>query len=126
MRLYVWVLVILITQSFGSPVLAQDRLDGEAIRNKIVGNTITIITQNLQLATGLVEKNGDMRGHIGGEKFDGKWFIKNDNELCFDLPENSFDICRVAVDAGKHINFFTTTGEPRGRAEILHGNPYNL
>ena len=126
MRLSVWVLVILIAQSFGSPVLAQDRLDGEAIRNKIVGNTITIVTQNLQLATGLVEKNGDMRGHIGGEKFDGKWFIKNDNELCFDLPENSFDICRVAVDAGKHINFFTTTGEPRGRAEILHGNPYNL
>ncbi len=126
MRLSVWVLVILIAQSFGSPVLAQDRLDGKAIRNKIVGNTITIVTQNLQLATGLVEKNGDMRGHIGGEKFDGKWFIKNDNELCFDLPENSFDICRVAVDAGKHINFFTTTGEPRGRAEILQGNPYNL
>ena len=126
MRLYVWGFVILITQIFWPPVLAQDRLNGEAIREKIVGNTITIVTQNLQLATGLVENNGDMRGHIGGEKFEGKWFIKNNNELCFDLPEQEFDICRFVVDTGKHIQFFATTGEPRGRAEILQGNPYNL
>jgi hypothetical protein len=101
-------------------------MDGAAIREKIVANTITIVRHNLDRATGLVESNGDMRGQIGGEKFDGKWYIRNDSELCFDLPENSFDICRVAVDAGESINFFTTTGEPRGRAEILQGNPYNF
>lgn len=126
MRLYRWALAVLIAPGFWSPVQAQDRLDGDAIRDKIIGNTITIVTQNLERATGLVESDGDMRGQIGGEKFDGKWFIKNGNELCFDLPENSFDICRVAVEAGKHINFFTTTGEPRGRAEIMQGNPNNF
>ena len=127
MRLYLWALAVLIAQGFWSPVLAQDRLDGAAIRDQIVGNTITIVTQTLERATGLVESNGDMRGKIGDNAFEGKWFIKNDNELCFDLPENTFDICRVAVQAGDSaINLFTTTGEPRGRVEVLQGNPNNF
>lgn len=125
-RIFAWVLIVLITQGVWSSVQAQDRMNGTAIREKIVGNTITIVTHNLERATGLVESNGEMRGKIGGEKFKGKWFIRNDSEICFDLPENKFDICRVAVDAGDSLNFFTTTGEPRGRAEILRGNPENF
>lgn len=109
-----------------SPALAGEPLNGEAIRAKIVGNTITIVTKDLQLATGLIERDGKMPGHIGGEKFEGKWFIKNDKELCFDLPGMTFDICRIVVEAGKNLDFFTTTGQPSGRAEILPGNPYDL
>lgn len=127
MRPYAWTLAVLIASLFWSPAVAQDRLDGAAIRDQIVGNTITIVTQNLERATGLVASNGGMRGKIGDKEFEGKWFIKNDGELCFDLPENSFDTCRVAVQAGDSaINLFTTTGEPRGRVEVLQGNPNNF
>ena len=127
MRSYAWTLAVLIASLFWSPAVAQDRLDGAAIRDAIVGNTITIVTQNLERATGLVASNGDMRGKVGDKEFEGKWFIRNDNELCFDLPENTFDICRVAVQAGDSaINLFTTTGEPRGRVEVMQGNPNNF
>ena len=126
MRFSVWVLVALIGPGVWSIVQAQDRMNGAAIRQKIVGNTITIVTHNLERATGLVESNGEIRGEIGGQKFKGQWYISNDSEICFDLPETSFDICRIAVDAGDSVNFFTKTGEPRGRAEILRGNPNNF
>ena len=127
MRSYFLTLALLIASLVCSPAMAQDRLDGSAIQGKIVGNTITIVTQNLERATGLVESSGEIRGKIGDDAFEGKWFIKNDNELCFDLPENTFDICRVAVEVGDSaINLFTTTGEPRGRVEVMQGNPNNF
>lgn len=126
MRFSGWVLIALIAQGVWSIVHAQDRMTGAAIRQKIVGNTITIVTHNLERATGVVESNGEIRGQIGNENFKGQWFIRNDSEICFDLPENNFDICRIAVDAGDSLNFFTTTGQPRGRAEVLRGNPNNF
>lgn len=116
----------LLSIALASAASAQDQLNGDAIRAKIVGNTITIVTQNLELATGLVQPDGTIRGHIGGDNFTGRWSIQNNNELCFDLPDNTFDICRRVVSAGKHINLFATTGGLRGRAEILQGNPYGL
>ena len=126
MRAAIPTLVILLPLASWSPLSAAERLTGDAITGKIVGNTITIVTKDLRLATGLVQSEGSIRGHIGGEKFEGSWFIKNGMELCFDLPETSFDICRVVIEDGRHIKLFTTTGEPGGRAEILKGNPYNL
>ena len=126
MRVPILIAVLFLSQSFLASALAEERLDEEAIRAKIVGNTITIVTKALKLATGFVEEDGKIRGHIGGENFEGQWFIKDGKELCFDLPEETFDICRIVVEAGPHINLFTTTGTPGGRAEILKGNPYNL
>lgn len=72
MRVFAWVLVALIAQGVWLSVQAQDRMKGAAIREKIVGNTITIVTHNLERATGLVESNGEIRGQIGGEKFKGQ------------------------------------------------------
>ena len=106
--------------------VAETPLDSQGIKNKIVGNTITIVTRDLRTATGFVAEGGVIRGHVGGDAFEGTWSIRDGRELCFDLPQQSFDICRVVVDDGKHVKFFTTTGEPAGRADLLAGNPYNL
>ncbi len=126
MRLLYFLVLGLLPMAFTTGASAQDQLSGDAIRAKIVGNTITLVTRNLDLATGVVQADGTIRGHIGGDNFTGRWSIQNGNELCFDLPENTFDICRRVASDGKHLNLFTTTGQPSGRAEILQGNPYSL
>jgi hypothetical protein len=120
------VVVVLLLVAGTARAAAESPLDSKGIRNKIVGNTITIVTRDLRTATGFVEEDGGIRGHVGGDPFEGTWTIRDDRELCFDLPDRTFDICRVVVDDGKHVKFFTTTGEPAGRADVLTGNPYNL
>jgi len=108
------------------PAFAAVKLDGDGIRDKIVGNTIQLVNENLELAIGAVLKDGSLRGSIGGKKISGTWSIKNNSELCFDLPNRNFDLCRVVFDHGSYFMLRNTAGNPSGRMEVLNGNPYNF
>ena len=119
-------LMIIATFVCSSSAFAGDKLDGAAIRDKLVGNTVQVVTENLELAIGVIQKDGDLRGSIGGKNIAGTWSIKNNSELCFDLPNNKFDFCHVVFDHGAYLILRRTTGDPSGRMEILKGNPYGF
>ena len=126
MRLTASVVAFALLLGAAAPAIGGERLNSEEVKAKIVGNTITIVTPDLKTATGYVEPGSKIRGHIGADDFEGTWSIRDDGEICFDLPVRTFDICRVVFDDGEHVRFFTTTGDPAGRADVLPGNPYNF
>ena len=111
--------------SCSAVAFAADPLSEQQIRDKVTGNTVTIVTQNMDLAVGYMTGDGKIRGHIGAKDFEGSWSIRN-GELCFDLPEETFDICRRVFASDQYLNLFTTTGQPAGRIQVLEGNHYGL
>lgn len=126
MRLHTWASAVLIGLMFSSAASAQERLNADQIRAAIVGNTVTMVTERMDEAAGLIEADGKMRGVISGEKFNGNWRIKEGHILCFDLPGEKFDICRRVIKNKDTVVFFTLTGTPRGKVEVLQGNPNNF
>ena len=75
---------------------------------------------------GLIEADGSMRGMISGERFEGTWSIDEENTICFDLPGQKFDICRRVIKNNNTVVFFALSGTPRGKVEVLQGNPNNF
>ncbi len=110
----------------GSAAMAQQQVTADEIRADIIGNTITMTTERMDKAMGLIEADGTMRGEISGERFEGRWSIRDGDILCFDLPGEKFDICRRVVRNKQTVVFFTLTGDPRGKVEVLQGNPHNF
>ena len=126
MRKSILAIAVLVSALYLSSVLAAEQLSGDAIRGKLVGNTVHLITDKLELAIGVIQKDGSVRGSIGGKKIAGTWTIKDGANLCFDLPDGSFDLCRAVFDHGNFLMLRMASGDPSGRMEVLKGNPYKF
>jgi len=126
MRLFFLSTAVILLATIQTPVLAQERLNSDAIKSKLTGNTVTLVTNELDLTTGYLEVDGSMRGHIRGEKYTGSWEVKEGGLLCFELPGRTFDSCRRVFQYSGFLQLHATSGTPSGRIEILSGNYYDL
>ena len=130
MRLFPLSTTVILLAIIQAPALAQaqaqERLNSDAIKSKLTGNTATLVTNELDLTTGYLEADGSMRGHIRGQKYTGSWEVKEGDLLCFNLPGRTFDSCRRVFQYSGFLQLHSTTGTPSGRIEILSGNYYSL
>jgi len=126
MRLFFLSTAVILLATIQAQALAQERLNSDAIKSKLTGNTVILVTNELDLTTGYLEADGSMRGHIRGEKYTGSWEVKEGDLLCFDLPGRTFDSCRRVFQYSDFLQLHATTGTPSGRIEILSGNYYDL
>jgi hypothetical protein len=105
-----------------TPVSADVRLSNEQILAHVSGNTLKIVTANLQEARGYFSPDGTLKGRDGDRDFVGKWKVENDM-LCMDIPQFENTLCRNVFVRGDLILLFTQTGEPAGRIEVTKGDP---
>ncbi len=110
-------LVLMATAAWG-----ETRLPGAQIDARVSGNTLTIITKDLQEARGYFIPDGSLKGRDGNQDFEGKWRVLDDM-LCWDIPQFEHEICRTVVERGDSLFLFTQTGEPAGRINVTKGNP---
>ena len=101
---------------------AEYRMSAKQIEATVSGNSVSMYTRALKKAEGYFAPDGEVRGSLEGERFSGRWWIEND-ELCMNVPLFDHEVCRTVIVRGDHLFFFTTTGEPAGRAEVVRGNP---
>ena len=112
-----WALVLM-AGSAGADV----RLSNDQIVAHVSGNTLKVVTKNLQEARGYFNPDGTLKGRDGGRDFVGKWQAKDDM-LCMDIPQFENTLCRNLFVRGDEILMFTETGEPSGRIDVTKGNP---
>ena len=113
------VFVLVLTWSAAS---AQSRLSTDQITARISGNTLKIVTRNLQEARGFFSPDGSLRGREGDKEFVGNWKVRDDT-LCVDIPKFQNTLCRNLFVNGDQILLFTHTGDPAGRVDVTRGNP---
>ena len=101
---------------------ADVRLSSDQIVAHVSGNTLKVVTKNLQEARGYFSPDGTLKGRDGGRDFVGKWQAKDDM-LCMDIPQFENGLCRNLFVRGDEILMFTETGEPSGRIDVTKGNP---
>ena len=101
---------------------AEFRLSGPQINAHVSGNTLKIITKNLQEARGYFTPDGTVKGREGNRDFVGNWRV-HDDRLCLDIPKFENELCRTVVVRGDLLFLFTETGEPAGRIDVTKGNP---
>lgn len=104
------------------PAGADVRLSSDQIVAHVSGNTLKVVTKNLQEARGYFSPDGTLKGRDGGRDFVGKWRVKDDM-LCMDIPQFENTLCRNLFVRGDEILMFTQTGEPSGRIDVTKGNP---
>lgn len=105
---------------------AEYRLSHDQIVAHVSGNTLSIVTKNLEDAVGYFSPDGTVKGREAGRDFAGRWEVKDDL-LCLDLPQYEGETrCRSVFVRGNEIVLFTTTGEPSGSLGITKGNPENF
>ncbi len=105
-----------------TPVSADVRLSNDQILAHVSGNTLKVVTANLQEARGYFSPDGTLKGRDGDRDFVGKWNVENDM-LCMDIPQFENTLCRNLFVRGDLILLFTQTGAPAGRIEVTKGNP---
>lgn len=105
-----------------SVAVADVRLSSDQINAHVSGNTLKVITENLQEARGYFSPDGSLKGRDGDVDFVGKWNVTND-QLCMDVPQFGDEFCRSLFVRDNQILMFTETGSPSGRIEITKGNP---
>ena len=103
-------------------VSADARLSNDQILAHVNGNTLKVVTANLQEVRGYFNPDGTLKGRDGDRDFVGKWSVKDDM-LCMDIPKFENTLCRNMFVRGDLILLFTQTGEPAGRIEVTKGNP---
>ena len=113
---------VLLLALMATPVSADVRLSNDQIVAHVSGNTLRIITKNLQEARGYFSPEGTLKGRDGDRDFVGRWNVENDM-LCMDIPQFENRLCRNLFVRGDAILLFTQTGEPAGRVEVTKGNP---
>lgn len=101
---------------------AEFPLSGRQIDAHVSGNTLKVITKNLQEARGYFAPDGTVKGRDGNRDFVGKWRVQGDL-LCLDIPQFDNELCRRLVVRGDSLFLFTETGEPAGRVDVTKGNP---
>jgi len=101
---------------------AEIRLSGTQIDAHVSGNTLRIVTKNLQEARGYFIPDGTVKGRDGGRDFVGKWRV-HDDMLCLEVPQFDNELCRTVIVRGDLLFLFTQTGEPAGRIDVTKGNP---
>jgi len=104
------------------PASADVRLSNDQIVAHVSGNTLKIITKNLEEARGYFSPDGTLKGRDGDRDFVGKWQAKDDM-LCMDVPQFENTLCRNLFVRGDEILMFTETGEPSGSIDVTKGNP---
>ena len=105
-----------------TPASADVRLSSQQINAHVSGNTLKVVTQNLQEARGYFSPDGTLKGREGDQDFVGTWSVKND-ELCMEFPKFGEAFCRRLFVRGDVFLMFTQAGHPAGRIEITKGNP---
>ncbi len=106
--------------------VAEYRLSDQQILAHVSGNTLQIVTKNLEEAVAYFNPDGTAKGLDGGRDFSGSWKVEDDM-LCLDLPQFEGQTrCRRVFVRGDEVFLFTTTGEPAGSLKITKGNPRNF
>jgi hypothetical protein len=105
-----------------TPVSADVRLSNDQILAHVSGNTLKVVTADLQEARGYFNPDGTLKGRDGDRDFVGKWNVEN-GMLCMDIPQFENTLCRKLFVRGDQLLLFTQTGQPAGRIEVTKGNP---
>ncbi len=105
-----------------TPVSADVLLSNDQIIARVGGNTLKVVTADLQEARGYFSPDGTLKGRDGDRDFVGKWYVENDM-LCMDIPQFENTLCRNLFVRGDLLLLFTQAGQPAGRIEVTKGNP---
>ena len=105
-----------------TPVSADVLLSNDQIIARVGGNTLKVVTADLQEARGYFSPDGTLKGRDGDRDFVGKWNVENDM-LCMDIPQFENTLCRNLFVRGDLLLLFTQAGQPAGRIEVTKGNP---
>lgn len=103
-----------------APVLAAGTLSGEAIRERVIGNTVTGSMSGSE--QGYVEFYAE-DGTIRGEGYTGAWRVEDDR-MCFAYGEDPATCYAVAAE-GEGLRWMRE-GETVGTGTIIEGNPRGL